>query len=106
MLVGIALQVFPEEDAFWCLVTILHKLMPENYFSGSLLGAIADQMVLSDLIMEKIPKLGHHMEKFGIEPHLICLNWFITVFADVMPTDMVLKIWDTFLLDGRKSIFR
>ncbi|KAI6653541.1 hypothetical protein LOD99_3436 [Oopsacas minuta] len=106
MLAGIALHVLPEEEAFWCLVTILQKLMVENYYSGSLLGAIADQMVLNDLIKDYLPKLSHHMEKYGIEPHLICLNWFITVFADVMPTHQILKIWDTFLLDGRKTIFR
>ena len=106
MLAGIALHVLPEEEAFWCLVAILQKLMVENYYSGSLLGAIADQLVLSDLIKERIPRLGSHMERYGIEPHLICLNWFITIFADVMPTHQVLKIWDTFLLDGRKTIFR
>lgn len=105
-LAGCALHVLEEEDAFWCLVTILNKLMPDSYYSGLLLGAIADQLVLTDIIMEKLPKLGRHMKRYGIDTNLVCLDWFITAFANVLPAENVLKIWDHFLLDGRKSLFR
>ena len=43
-LAAIALLFLDEEDAFWCLVAIVHRHLPRDYYDRSLLGSQADQV--------------------------------------------------------------
>ena len=43
-LAGIALLFLNEEDAFWCLVAIVDYIMPQDYYSKTLLASQADQV--------------------------------------------------------------
>lgn len=40
-----ALLFLKEEDAFWCLVCIIDFIMPQDYFSISMVAAQADQVM-------------------------------------------------------------
>ena len=42
-LAAIALLFLDEEDAFWCLICIVHYLLPPDYYSRTLLGSQTDQ---------------------------------------------------------------
>ena len=43
LLAGALLLVMEEEDAFWCLVTIIERILPQNYYTSNLLISQADQ---------------------------------------------------------------
>lgn len=103
-LAAVALLYLLEEDAFWCLVAIIDNLMPPNYFVDNLLGVHVDQYVLRDLLAEKMPQLHSHFEKHGIE--LSLFSWFLTCFVDNIPHQIYLRIWDVFLYEGNKILFR
>ena len=103
-LAAVALLMMPEEDAFWCLVAIVEHIMPREYYSQNLLGAHVDQYVFRDLLAEKPPRVHYHMEQFGIEISLF--SWFLTCFVDNIPVDVYLRIWDVFLYEGSKVLFR
>ena len=103
-LAAVALLFLNEEDSFWCLVAIIECIMPKDYYTQSLLGAHVDQYVLKDLIAEKLPNLHIHFEKYGIEISLF--SWFLTCFIDNLPVKMFLRIWDAFLFEGSKVLFR
>lgn len=105
-LVGMCLLILEPEDAFWCLVTITEKFFPPSYFDQSLIGAQADQDVLKDLIKEKLPNLYRHLLKLDIDLRTITLNWFMAIFFDCVPFETLLRIWDCFLLEGPKVLFR
>ena len=51
---GMLLLLLEEEDAYWVMVTILEKHTP-TYYSGNLLGNMADQKVLEALLKENLP---------------------------------------------------
>jgi TBC1 domain family member 2B len=36
----------------------------------------------------------------------ITLNWFLAIFIDSVPFETLLRIWDCFLLEGNKVLFR
>jgi len=41
-----------------------------------------------------------------VDPALFTLNWFLCVFVDTMPVKTYLHIWDAFLFEGSKVLFR
>ncbi|XP_070618998.1 TBC1 domain family member 2B isoform X2 [Erythrolamprus reginae] len=105
-LVAIALLYLDQEDAFWCLVAIVEVFMPRDYYTKTLLGSQVDQRVFKDLMSEKLPRLHGHFEQHRVDFSLITFNWFLVVFVDSVVSDLLFKIWDSFLYEGPKVIFR
>ncbi|EDL20908.1 TBC1 domain family member 2B isoform 2 [Mus musculus] len=105
-LVAVALLYLDQEDAFWCLVTIVEVFMPRDYYTKTLLGSQVDQRVFRDLLSEKLPRLHTHFEQYKVDYTLITFNWFLVVFVDSVVSDILFKIWDSFLYEGPKVIFR
>ncbi|KAM5206455.1 TBC1 domain family member 2B isoform 2-T3 [Hipposideros larvatus] len=105
-LVAVALLYLEQEDAFWCLVTIVEVFMPRDYYTKTLLGSQVDQRVFRDLMSEKLPRLHAHLEQYNVDYTLITFNWFLVVFVDSVVSDILFKIWDSFLYEGPKVIFR
>lgn len=102
-LAAMALLVLPEEEAFWCLVAIIQCIMPKDYYLKPWLAQV-DCCVLKDLIEKKMPKLHKHLVKNDID--LTLFSWFFTIFVDGFRPELMLRIWDCFLLEGDKVLFR
>lgn len=102
-LAAMALLVLPEEEAFWCLVAIIQCIMPKDYYLKPWLAQV-DCCVLSDLLEKKMPKLYKHLVKNDIQ--LTLFTWFFTIFVDGFRPELMLRIWDCFLLEGDKVLFR
>ncbi|XP_060619766.2 TBC1 domain family member 2A [Anolis sagrei] len=106
-LAAIALLVLEEEEnAFWCLVHITENLMPPDYYSNMLIGSQVDQRVFKDFLSAKLPKLTAHLEHHRIDLALVTFNWFLVVFVDSLVSDILFRVWDAFLYEGTKVIFR
>ncbi|NXS43883.1 TBD2A protein, partial [Balaeniceps rex] len=106
-LAAVALLVLEdEESAFWCLVHIVENLMPADYYSDTLITSQVDQRVFKDFLSEKLPRLMAHFEQYRIDVSLITFNWFLVAFVDSLVSDILLRVWDAFLYEGTKVIFR
>ncbi|XP_064648922.1 uncharacterized protein LOC135501087 isoform X6 [Lineus longissimus] len=103
---AMSLLFMDKEDAFWCLVAMTEKYFTPHYFDHNLIGAQADQEVLKELLKEKLPKLHQHLDDLDIEISTVTLNWFLAIFFDSVPMETLLRIWDCFLLEGPKVLFR
>ncbi|KAM9795573.1 TBC1 domain family member 2A [Neosynchiropus ocellatus] len=106
-LAALALLVLQsEEEAFWCLVAVVDSIMPPDYYTHQLVASQVDQRVLKELLMEKLPRLGLHLDQHGIDVSLVTFNWFLVVFVESLPSDILLPLWDSFLYEGSKVMFR
>ncbi|XP_071955359.1 TBC1 domain family member 2B-like [Antedon mediterranea] len=105
-LAAIALLYLNEEDAFWCMIAIIEYIMPPDYYSKTLIGSQTDQRVFKELLSEKIPRLNAHLDRENVDLSLVTFNWFITIFCDNIPAETMLRVWDTFLFEGNKVLFR
>ncbi|VDM55150.1 unnamed protein product [Angiostrongylus costaricensis] len=102
---AVALLYLEEEDAFWFLIAFT-ELQPADYYASNLIGAVADQKVLRDLVAEKLPRLAGHLRQFEVDLSLFALSWFLTCCVDVLPHEIYLPIFDVFLYEGNKTLFR
>lgn len=73
---------------------------------GPLTGLQADQRVLQDLLSEKLPRLMAHVGQHRVDLSFITFNWFLVVFADSLISNILLQVWDAFLYEGTKVLFR
>ncbi|KAJ7683300.1 GTPase activating rab protein [Mycena olivaceomarginata] len=95
-----------EEDAFWALAAIVERILPEDFFSPSLLPSRACPLVLLDYVKEYTPKLHAHLADLGVDLPAICFSWFLSLFTDCLPVETLFRVWDVFLLDGLDVLFR
>ncbi|WVQ76837.1 hypothetical protein IAR50_006511 [Cryptococcus sp. DSM 104548] len=100
------LTLTDEEQAFWALVCMIDKVLPSNYFSSSLLGSRADQLVLSQIVAQILPKIHNHFQELGVDLASITFGWFLSLFTDCLPVETLFRVWDIFFVEGHDSIFR
>ncbi|KAI0763332.1 TBC-domain-containing protein [Trametes elegans] len=95
-----------EEEAFWVLAAIIERILPEEFFSPSLLSSRACPLVLLDYVQELMPKLSAHLTELGIDLGAICFSWFLSLFTDCLPVETLFRVWDVFMVDGVDVLFR
>ncbi|MES1902220.1 MAG: TBC1 domain member 8B [Paramarteilia canceri] len=99
-----------EENAFWLLVSVCDKMLP-YYYNENVLGALIDQEVLRVLIKDhlsdsvRLPTIpGQNSSENFL--NLISLSWFMTIFANILPLESTLLIFDSFFTCGPQSLFQ
>ncbi|KAJ7595099.1 rab-GTPase-TBC domain-containing protein [Mycena floridula] len=95
-----------EEEAFWVLCALVERILPEDFFSPSLLPSRACPLVLLDYVEESIPKLFAHLTDLGVDLPAICFSWFLSLFTDCLPVETLFRVWDLFLVDGLDVLYR
>jgi hypothetical protein len=102
---AVLLMHMPAEQAFWCLVSICDKYLP-GYYSAGLEAVQIDGEVLFRLLKRMLPQTYKHLKKQKVEPVLYMTEWFMCVFSRTLPWSSVLRMWDMFLCEGVKVMFR
>ncbi|KEP60024.1 UNVERIFIED_CONTAM: TBC domain-containing protein [Hammondia hammondi] len=103
---GILLMYMDEEDAFYMLVCLLHKHNMQGLFTPGLPTLEKYFFQFQRLLQKHMPRLSVHLRNEGVEPSMYLSSWMMTLFSYNFSFDCVVKIWDIFLNDGEKMLFR
>lgn len=97
-IVGLLLLfVEDEEGVFWMATHILERLLPNDYYSGGLLGIRVDQSVLNELVKQHLPKFWAHAQRINFDAGVLVPAWVMSLFVSVVPITTVVAIWDYML---------
>ncbi len=64
------------------------------------------QYQLEQLVARLLPKLSAHFTAHGITPTMFSAQWLLTIFTYSFSFSVTCRIWDSFLLEGWKVVFR
>ena len=97
-----------EEDAFWCLIALVDRVVP-GYFSEGMAAAKLDQRVFARLLHAHLPAVGLHLESLApddIVTGIISSQWLLTLFVNVLPAHATMRVWDrVFAARDRAPLF-
>uniref|UniRef100_A0A8C2YCP2 Growth hormone regulated TBC protein 1 n=1 Tax=Coturnix japonica TaxID=93934 RepID=A0A8C2YCP2_COTJA len=80
-----------EEESFWLLDALIGRILPD-YYSPAMLGLKTDQEVLGELVKMKVPAVAELMERHGVMWTLVVSRWFICLFIDILPVEVMTDI--------------
>ncbi|RLN56430.1 hypothetical protein BBJ29_007971 [Phytophthora kernoviae] len=98
----------PEQQAFWLLVACLnHKRYGLADLYRPRMPKVPEvTFVFEGLFKQLMPQLSAHLENEGLHPTMYLTQWFLTLFTYNFPFEFVTRVWDAFLHEGWKIIFR
>ncbi|UJR27171.1 hypothetical protein I4U23_008468 [Adineta vaga] len=107
-----------EEYALMILIYLIDSILP-NFFENNLRALAIDMAVFREWLKIYNAKLHNHLQNLqstshdvsGViyEPPLLnvfTIQWFLTLFATCLPTRVVLRVWDSLMIEGNEVLFR
>jgi len=61
---------------------------------------------LQRLLKADMPRLWEHLRKEHVDATMFASQWFMTIFTYNFSFEVVVRIWDVFLYEGTKMLFR
>lgn len=101
------LMQIEEEEAFWFLCDFLQspKFRMNRRYENGFFGLYESFHVHTELLKRFYPVLAKQFEDDGVIPALYTMNWFMKVFIDCLPSELVLRMWDLMLLVGFDIVY-
>ena len=103
---AVLLTYMDMEDAFTCMVGILRGYGMRDMFLPGMPGLGRAFYVHLSLMKKYLPKLHSHLTDMGFLPQTYGSQWFMTIFSITFPFPCIVRVWDIFMVEGRKILFR
>ncbi|XP_030747883.1 growth hormone-regulated TBC protein 1-A [Sitophilus oryzae] len=94
-----------EMVTFWLLKTLVEEILPK-YYIRTMTGLLTDFDVLNEIVQKYEPQIHRHIQNIGMPWAMGTTKWFICIYADVLPTETVLRVWDCLFYEGSKILLR
>ncbi|EGC39866.1 hypothetical protein DICPUDRAFT_147294 [Dictyostelium purpureum] len=105
IVVAVFLLYLEEEEAFWLLCTLCEDLVPDYYRPG-MVGSIADQKTLENLLAIYLPSIDQHLKKVNCPLSMIILPWLLCLFIGYLQTELSLRVLDCLFYEGPEILFK
>ena len=105
-LAALFLLYMDEENAFWMLNIVFKKYGLEEIYMKEFPGLRKRFYIFINLLKKFMPKIYNKLIELNIYPTLYASQWFFTCFSNCLSFNIVVRIFDCFLLEGEKIIYR
>jgi predicted 2-oxoglutarate/Fe(II)-dependent dioxygenase YbiX len=102
------LTFLSEEESFWLLVIVMNEepYKLRELFGEDMAGTHEVLYIAEKLLQQFLPKLSQHFETESIHISMFVTQWLLTVYTSTFPFELVSRVWDSFLVEGWKVVYR
>ena len=100
------LSYMDEENSFWMLYCIFSKYKLEEVYLKDFPGLRKRFYIFLKLVEKFMPKIYKKLIDKEAYPTMYASQWFFTLFTNCLPFKVIVRIFDCYLLEGEKIIFR
>lgn len=105
---GLFLTFLPEEESFWMFVAVMNEepYCMRSMFLENMTGTHKSLYIVEKLVKKYLPKVSRYFQRENIEISMFATQWIMTVFSSTFPFELVVRVWDVFLVEGWKVVYR
>ena len=105
-IVAVFLTYMDEESSFFMLHSLMKKYELEGFYLPGFPELKKTFYILLNLEKKFVPKVYELFKKEGMIPSMYSSEWFICLFSRNLEFNTLVRIFDVFLLEGYKVIYR
>ena len=105
-LCGTLMTYTTPEDTFAITASLFQNYNIQDCYFPRLPGLEKNFYIMLMLMKKYVPRLVNKFKEIDFSPQMYASSWFITCFADYFPIGIVVRIFDIYLYEGRKILFR
>ena len=95
-----------EEKCFWIFLSFIDNIELNFLYLKNMPDYSIRVHQLNFYIKEYFPELSIHFKKHQINPDIFFSKWILTIFSNYLPFEVLYKVWDVFIMDKWKAIFK
>eukprot|EP00939_MAST-03C_sp_MAST-3C-sp1_P003471 g3471.t1 len=105
---GLLLMHMSEEESFWTLRAMMTspKFGLRGLFLKGMRRVHMSLYVFDGVYARLLSRLKRHLDGIGLPASLFATEWIMCLFSNCLHVDLVRPVWDAFLNEGWKIIFR
>ena len=103
---AVFLTYMDEESSFYMLDSLMDKYKLEGFYLPGFPELKKTFYILLNLEKKFVPKVYELFKKEGMMPSMYASEWFICLFSRNLEFNGLVRIFDVFLLEGYKVIYR
>ena len=95
-----------EEKCFWIFLTFIDNIQLNLLYLKNMPDFLIRVYQLKNFIEFYFPKLSNHLRRTQINIDLFFSKWLLTIFSNYFPFDILYQVWDVFIIDKWKALFK
>ena len=95
-----------EEKCFWIFLYFIDNIELKMLYLQNVPDYLIKLYQLNYFVKEYYPKLLPHLKINQINPDIFFSKWILTIFSNFLPFGTLYNVWDLFILDKWKAIFK
>ena len=95
-----------EETCFWLFLHFIDNIGLKDLYLQNMPDYLIKLYQLNYYIKENFPKMHHHLKTNRINLDIFFSKWLLTIFSNFLPFETLYNVWDVFILDKWKAIFK
>ena len=95
-----------EETCFWIFLHFIDNIKLKDLYLQNMPEYLIKLYQINFFIKEYYPKMHHHLKTTRINLDIFFSKWILTVFSNFLDFDTLYNVWDLFILDKWKAIFK
>ncbi|KAL3666860.1 hypothetical protein V7S43_007809 [Phytophthora oleae] len=95
-----------QEAVFWLTISLIRRKGMADLWKHKMPGLSQCIYLFQQLLQLHFYDLSAHFRHIGMHSSILVTQWFVTMFARVLTTPTLARVWDLFLIDGWKAAYR
>ena len=98
--------IYNEEKVFWVFLSFIDDNEINTLYFKNMFEYNIRFYQLNFYFEKYFPEIHEHFKKENLNPEIFFSKWILTVFSNYLPFNVLYDVWDLFIVDKWKAIFK
>ena len=105
-LAGVLSLYMSEYESMQSFCNLVHSYHFLPLFKGDMREIEWRVRFFDENLSRILPLVYNHFKALDLSSEIFLIKWFMTLFSNLFPINMLARVWDNFLLEGEIYMFK